>query len=194
MSNGFNKVIIMGNLARDPDVRFTPNKQKVARITVAVGRQWKNKMTGEVQKQTDFVPVVAWSFLADLCERYLRKGRPVLVDGRLQVRDYDDPKTGVHKWVTEVIAEGITLLSGGRRDEADDGASFDAPAAAKPQQPYRAPQPQYQQQNQSPYGGDGRDDVGSLRDEEGFEEDFPLDFMTMDGQPGEGGGDADVPF
>ena len=80
----------MGNLARDPDVRFTPNKQKVARITVAIGRQWKNKATGELQSHTDFIPVVAWGASADICERYLKKGRPVLVEGRITVRDFDD--------------------------------------------------------------------------------------------------------
>ena len=82
MSKDFNKVIVMGRLARDPDVRFTPSKQKVARISVATGRQWKNKMTGELQSHTDFISVTAWSFLADLCEKYLKKGRQVLVEGR----------------------------------------------------------------------------------------------------------------
>lgn len=111
----------MGNLARDPDVRFTPNKQKVARITVAIGRQWKNKVTGELQSHTDFIPVVAWGASADLCERYLKKGRPVLVEGRITVRDFDDIKTGQHRWVTEVVAENIVLLSSGRRDDEGSG-------------------------------------------------------------------------
>ena len=115
MSRGFNKVIIMGNLARDPDVRHTPSKQKVARVTVAVGRQWKNKTTGELENRTDFISVVAWGFSADICERYLAKWRPVLIEGRLQGRDFDDPKTGQHRWVTEVLAENITLMSAGRR-------------------------------------------------------------------------------
>mgnify|MGYP000366379405 CR=1 FL=1 len=94
MSRGYNRVVLMGNLARDPDVRFTPTKQKVARITVAIGRQWKNKVTGELQSHTDFVPVAVWGPQADVCERYLRKGRPVLVEGRISVRDFDDLKTG----------------------------------------------------------------------------------------------------
>ena len=128
MSRGFNKVIIMGNLARDPDVRHTPSKQKVARITVAVGRQWKNKATGELENRTDFISVVAWGFSADICERYLAKGRPVLIEGRLQVRDYDDPKTGQHKWITEVLAENITLMSAGRRE---DGAESVPPPRAR---------------------------------------------------------------
>ena len=111
MSRGFNRVIIMGNLARDPDVRHTPSKQKVARITVAVGRQWKNKTTGELQNHTDFISVSSWNFVADICERYVKKGRPVLVEGRLSVRDFDDAKTGQHRWVTEVVADNIVDIS-----------------------------------------------------------------------------------
>ena len=183
MSRGFNKVILMGNLARDPDIRHTPSKQKVARITVAVGRQWKNKVTGELQSQTDFIPVVAWGNLADICDKWLRKGKPVLVEGRMQVRDYEDPKTGTRKWATDVIAENLTMLPSGRRDDDSYG---DVPAPRAPQASsgqsisYAAPQS---------YG----DDVGSLRDEVDFEEDFPLDFSDMGDSSG-GAGDVDVPF
>jgi single-strand binding protein len=95
----------MGNLARDPDVRFTPNKQKVARITVAIGRQWKNKATGELQNHTDFVNVSAGVLRQISANAISKKGRPVLVEGRISVRDFDDPKTGQHRWVTEVVAE-----------------------------------------------------------------------------------------
>jgi single-strand DNA-binding protein len=115
MARGYNRVIIMGNLARDPDVRFTPSKQKVARITVAIGRQWKNKTSGELQSHTDVVTVSAWNYVADICDRYLKKGRPVLVEGRLSVRDFDDAKTGQHRWVTEVVADNIVLLGSPRR-------------------------------------------------------------------------------
>jgi single-strand DNA-binding protein len=187
MARGFNKVIIMGNLARDPDVRHTPSKQKVARITVAVGRQWKNKNTGELQSHTDFVPVVAWAALADVCDRYLRKGRPVLVEGRLQIREYEDPKTGGRRWATEVIAENLTMLSAGRRE---DEAYGDIPAP-RPQQAYQsqpAAPPPPRQRPQAEEDGD----VGSLRDEIDFEEDFPLDFSELGDS--QGSGDVDVPF
>lgn len=183
MSRGFNRAVLMGNLARDPDVRFTPSKQKVARITVAIGRQWKNKATGELQSHTDFVNVVAWSFLADLCERYLKKGRPVLVEGRISVRDYDDPKTGQHRWVTEVVADNIVLLSSGRRDdEAPSGYSRPEQSS---QQGYSSTQ-----SHQSSDALSGAD-MGSLREEAGFEDEFPLDFSEMNG---DGQGDVDIPF
>ena len=173
MSRGFNKVILMGNLAKDPDVRYTPSKQKVARITVAVGRQWKSK-TGELQSHTDFIAVVAWGFSADLCEKYLRKGRPVLVEGRLTVRDFDDARTGQHRWVTEVVADNLTLLSGGKREEGEEGFRPAAPSYG----PSRAAAPQ--------------EDLGSLRDEKGFGDEFPLDFSEVSDEGASG--DVDIPF
>ncbi|MDR1515738.1 MAG: single-stranded DNA-binding protein [Synergistaceae bacterium] len=185
MARGFNKVIIMGNLARDPDVRHTPSKQKVARITVAVGRQWKNKLTGELQSQTDFIPVVAWASLADICDRYLRKGKPVLVEGRMQVREYEDQKTGTRKWATEVVAENLTMLSAGRRE---DEAYGDIPAPRSPQAYQNNQAPADTRRAQAPESGD----VGSLRDEIDFEEDFPLDFSELGDS--HGSGDVDVPF
>ncbi|MDD4159675.1 MAG: single-stranded DNA-binding protein [Synergistaceae bacterium] len=178
MARGYNRVILMGNLARDPDVRFTPNKQKVARITVAIGRQWKNKATGELQSHTDFVNISAWSFTADICERYLKKGRPVLVEGRISVRDFDDPKTGQHRWVTEVVADNIVLLGSGRRE--DEGSSSVSHAE---QNPGNA-----RMHSDAVSGGD----MGSLREEEGFEDEFPLDFSEMGGT--EGPGDVQIPF
>ena len=198
MSRGYNRVIIMGNLARDPDVRFTPSKVKVARITVAVGSQWKNKQTGELQSHTDFIPVVAWRFSADLCERYLKKGRAVLVEGRIQVRDFDDVKTGQHRWVTEVVADNIVLLSSGQRSGEGEGSySSGSYQQSAPQQSYSKPQ---QHSDAVMSGGD----VGSLRDEAGFEDEFPLDFSEMnDGAKsggaagnggGEGQGDVEIPF
>jgi single-strand DNA-binding protein len=178
----------MGNLARDPDIRHTPSKQKVARITVAVSRQWKNRVTGELQSQTDFIPVVAWSNLADICDRFLRKGKPVLIEGRIQVREYEDTKTGARKWATEVVADNLVLLSSGRKE--DEYGEIPAPRASQPYQqqppktaaPSASTSPSYQ-------GGD----VGSLRDDIDFEEDFPLDFSELP-DASDSAGEVDVPF
>lgn len=114
LARGFNKVVLMGNLARDPEIRYTAAKQAVAKLTVAVGHQYKGK-TGEVVDQTDFIPVVVWGSQAENCERYLRKGRPVLIEGRLQVRSYET-KEGEKRIVTEVVSQNVVFL-GGRRDE-----------------------------------------------------------------------------
>lgn len=118
---GYNRVILKGNLTKDPEVRYTPQKQKVAKFTVAVGRQWKDKETGEQQSHTDFINTVAWGVQADIAEKYLKKGNPVLVEGRLSVRNYDDQKTGQKRWITEVVISEIVLLGGGK-GEGDSSA------------------------------------------------------------------------
>ena len=130
MSRGFNKVILMGNLAKDPDVRYTPSKQKVARITVAVGRQWKSK-TGEIQNHTDFIQVVAWAFSADICEKYLRKGSKVYVEGKLQTRTWEDKNVGGKRYATEVLVDRFLMLDG--RQGGGEGYA-EHPADPQPQQ------------------------------------------------------------
>ena len=172
MSRGFNRTILMGNLAKDPDIRATQSKQKVARLTVAVGKQWKDKQTGEAKSHTDFINVSAWGFTADICEKYLSKGKPVLIEGRISVRDFDDPKTGKHVWITEVIAENVTLLGGGQNSGQDN---------TEPQS--RA--------NTAPRA-EANSDMGSMRDDAGFEDEFPLDFSALEGQ--EGPNDVSIPF
>lgn len=121
MARGFNRVILMGNLARDPEIRYTAGKQAVANFTVAVGRSWKDK-NGELQESTDFIPVVVWGSTAENCERYLKKGRPVLVEGRMQVRNYEAKDGSGKRYVTEVVASDVTFL-GSRRQE-DSSAPF----------------------------------------------------------------------
>lgn len=172
MSRGFNRTILMGNLAKDPDIRVTQNKQKVARLTVAVGKQWKDKQTGETKSHTDFINVSAWGYTADICEKYLSKGKPVLIEGRISVRDYDDTKTGKHVWITEVIAENVTLLGGGQ----NSGQGNTEPQVRPDIHP-RA---------------EASADMGRLRDETGFEDEFPLDFSALEGQ--EGPGEVFIPF
>ena len=121
---GFNKAIVMGNLARDPEVRYTATNQAVARITVAVSRKWKGEH-GEVQEQVDFIPVVVWGALAGLAEKYLAKGAGVLVEGRLSVRSYE--KDGQKRYATEVVAQTLQFV-GGRREDA---GGEDHPSAAR---------------------------------------------------------------
>lgn len=185
MSRGYNRVILMGNLARDPDVRYTPSKQKVARITVACERQWKNRTTGELQSRVDFINVVAWSFLADLCERYLSKGRPVLLEGRISVRDFEDSKTGQRRWVTEVVAENIVLLSSGRRNDSSYGGSQGDEYRNERQETAETKQ-------RASTGSQSSGNMGSLRDEAGFGDEFPLDFSEVGDD--DGPGDVDIPF
>jgi single-strand DNA-binding protein len=119
-----NKVILVGNLARDPEVRYTPNGKAVASFTIAV-----NRFTGQGQKEAaDFVPIVAWEKLAEVCGNNLTKGRRVLVEGRLQIRSYD-ASDGQKRRVAEVIAQNIEFLDSKQQSAGGGNASaapFDA--------------------------------------------------------------------
>ncbi len=107
----FNKVMLMGNLTRDPEMRYTPQGTAVANLGLAVNRVWKDKAGGE-KKDVCFVTVVTWDKQAEVCNQYLRKGSPVFVEGRLQSRSWED-KTGQKRSVLEVRAERVQFLSGG---------------------------------------------------------------------------------
>ncbi|MEN6414045.1 MAG: single-stranded DNA-binding protein [Veillonellales bacterium] len=110
-----NKVILVGNLARDPEVRYTQTGKAVASFTIAVNRFGG----GQGQNQADFIPIVAWEKLAEVCGNNLTKGRRVLVEGRLQIRSYD-AADGQKRRVAEVIAQNIEFL-GGRPASGGDG-------------------------------------------------------------------------
>lgn len=118
MARGFNKVILVGNLTREPELRYTSSQIPVASFTLAVNRMWRGK-NGETQEQVDFIPIVVWNQMGENCHRYLKKGSPALVEGRISVRSYED-KQGQKRYVTEVVAETVQFL-GGRRD-GDDSA------------------------------------------------------------------------
>jgi single-strand DNA-binding protein len=118
MARGFNKVILMGNLA-DPEVRYATDRQANARFAVAVNQEWKDK-NGEKQESVDFIPVVVWGPMAENCEKYLRKGSRVLVEGRIQVRSYeakDGGGSGTPPMLSKNWQPGLTFLGGGERSE-----------------------------------------------------------------------------
>ena len=173
MSRDYNRVILMGRLAKDPDMRRTPAGTLVARVSLATGREWKDKTTGEKKSETEFHPIVAWGAVADTLERYCKKGKQLHIEGRLHSYNYDD-KNGVRKWVTEVVAENIIMMSDGKSSGQAAGAP--APSAQS------APAAQYYP---------GGSDATSLRGEMGFEEDFPLDFSELSGAPGD---NVEIPF
>jgi len=102
-----NRVILIGRLTKDPDMKYTPNGVAVTTFTIAVDRRFSGQ-SGE--KETDFIGIVAWRQLADLCTNYLRKGKQCAVEGRLQTRSYDN-KEGKKVFVTEVIADNVQFLS-----------------------------------------------------------------------------------
>lgn len=112
MAGGVNKVILIGHLGADPDMRYTPSGAGVCELRVATSESWKDK-NGQRQERTEWHRVVVWGKIAEICAKYLAKGRQVFVEGRIQTRSYDD-KDGQKKYITEIIANDVQFLSGGR--------------------------------------------------------------------------------
>ncbi len=106
-----NKVILIGNLGRDPEVRYTPNGNAICNISVATTRNWKDKTSGDKVEETEWHRVVFYDRLAEIAGEYLKKGRPVYVEGRLKTRKWQD-KEGKDIYTTEVIADNMQLLGG----------------------------------------------------------------------------------
>ena len=105
-----NKVILVGNLGKDPEVRYTPNGLAVANITLATTEVWKDKASGENQERTEWHRVALYSRLAEIAGEYLRKGSKVFVEGRLQTRKWQDKTTGQDRYTTEIIADSLEML------------------------------------------------------------------------------------
>ncbi|MCA9675948.1 MAG: single-stranded DNA-binding protein, partial [Myxococcales bacterium] len=104
MAGSVNKVILIGNLGADPEVRTTPSGQQVATLSLATSRNYKDR-EGNRREETEWHRVVVWNQLAELAQRYLAKGRKVYIEGRLQTRSWDDAQTGQKKYTTEIIAD-----------------------------------------------------------------------------------------
>lgn len=124
MSRGLNKVMIIGHLGRDPEMRYTPSGRPVTTFTVAVSRSW-NTADGEHRSETEWFNIVSWGNLAEICKEYLHKGQQVYIEGRLQTRHWDDKEGQKHTKV-EVVANEMTML-GERRDskKSDDTQAED---------------------------------------------------------------------
>jgi len=130
-----NKVILVGNLGRDPEVRYTPNGSAVCNVTIATSRVRKNKESGDKSEDTEWHRVVFFDKLAEIAGEYLKKGRSVYVEGRLQTRKWTD-KDGVEKYTTEIVASEMQMLGsregmGGGAAGGDEGGAYErsAPAA-----------------------------------------------------------------
>lgn len=109
-----NKVILIGNLGRDPEVRTTPNGQTVASFTLATSRRWKDK-DGNRQEQTEWHNIVVWGRQAETAGQYLTKGKQIYVEGRLQTRSWEDRNSGEKRYKTEIVCDNFQML-GGRGD------------------------------------------------------------------------------
>ncbi|BAZ95049.1 single-strand DNA binding protein [Thiohalobacter thiocyanaticus] len=135
MARGINKVILVGNLGKDPEVRYMPSGGAVANVTLATSDQWKDKQTGEQRERTEWHNVVFYQRLAEIVGEYLKKGSQVYVEGSLRTRKWQD-KNGNDRYTTEIIASEMQMLGGRGGGGGGGSANYNsnrAPAAAESQ-------------------------------------------------------------
>lgn len=133
-----NKVIIVGNLGRDPEIRYSPDGAAICNVSIATTSNWKDKNSGEKREETEWHRVIFYNRLAEIAGEYLKKGRAVYIEGRLKTRKWQDKDTGADRYSTDIVADQMQMLGG--RD--DDGT----PAQ-------RAPQTQRQSRPAAPQAG-----------------------------------------
>jgi single-strand DNA-binding protein len=126
---GINKVILIGNLGRDPELRYTQNGQPVANFSLATSENWTDKSSGEKVEKTEWHRVVVWGRTAEHCSQYLAKGRTVYIEGRLQTRDWED-KEGQKRSTTEINAQTVQFLGGPRGQGTSDSDAAPGPGSA----------------------------------------------------------------
>ena len=116
----YNKVFLIGNLGRDPEVRTTPSGQPVATFSLATNRRWKDRDGGR-REETEWHNIVCWARLAEIAGQYLTKGRQIFVEGRIQTRSWDDQQSGEKKYKTEIICDNFQMLGGRGGGDYDSG-------------------------------------------------------------------------
>lgn len=118
-----NKVILVGNLGRDPEVRYSPDGAAICNVSIATTSQWKDKASGERREETEWHRVVMYNRLAEIAGEYLKKGRSVYIEGRLKTRKWQDKDTGADRYSTEIVADQMQML-GGRDSGGDSGGGY----------------------------------------------------------------------
>ena len=166
--SGVNKVILIGNLGKDPEVRYTPGGQAVANFSLATNESWTDK-SGQKQERTEWHRIVVWGKVAELCGEYLSKGRQVYLEGKLQTREWNN-KEGVKQQTTEVVASQVTFLQGGERGQGQGQGRGGAKSG----------------------GGSGADDFGPPP--AGFDEAGSSGGGASSGSSNAKGGEDDIPF
>ena len=161
-----NKVILLGNLGRDPETRYTTDGGAVTNLNIATSEQWKDK-SGEKQERTEWHRVVLFGRTAEIAGEYLKKGRSVYIEGRLQTRKYTD-KDGVEKYSTEIVADRMQLIGGAREGGGGGDVEFNAGAAAG------APSGGGGRRESSGGSGGGAAKGGGKKTTEDFDDDIPF--------------------
>lgn len=160
-----NKVILIGNLGKDPEVRYMPSGKAVANVSIATTDSWKDRTTGEKQERTEWHNLAFYSPLAEIVGQYLRKGSSVFVEGRLQTRKWQDKTTGQDRYMTEIVVNEMKML-GGKSDRSGGSAAFGPESAEEGYAP--APKPQ----NAAPARTPSPPPSGP--DHNGFDDDIPF--------------------
>jgi single-strand DNA-binding protein len=157
--NGFNKVILAGNLTRDPELRYTPSGTAIAKFGLAVNRKWKDSQTNEMKEEVTFVDIDAFGRSAETIGQYLKKGRPILVEGRLRLDQWEDKQTQQKRSRLGVVLESFQFLdSGGGREGGDFGGGGGGAPAPRPTRPAPSAPP--------PSSGGGSEPEGGMPPEE----------------------------
>jgi single-strand DNA-binding protein len=171
MSKGINKVIIVGNLGKDPEVRYSANGAAIANLTIATSEQWTDKQSGQKQEKTEWHRVVMFNRLGEIAGEYLKKGSQVYIEGKLQTRKWQD-NTGQDRYTTEIVANEMQMLggrSGGGADfnpgQGQGGGFGGGQQASAPAQNRGGAAPQQNSGGTAPAGGSNFDD---------FDDDIPF--------------------
>jgi len=144
MARGVNKVILIGNLGRDPETRYTPDGLAVSNITVATAESWKDRQTGQQQERTEWHRVVMYARLGEIASEYLRKGSKVYIEGKIRTNKWQD-KSGNDRYTTEIIANEMQMLD----SKGGSSESYNKPQQTRQQTPH---------QQETPAGADNFDD------------------------------------
>ncbi len=179
--SGINKVIILGNLGKDPEVRFMPNGNAVANLTVATSDTWKDKQTGESKEKTEWHRVVIFGKLAEIAGEYLKKGSKVYLEGQLQTRKWQNQQ-GQDQYTTEIVVQGFTGVMQmldrpqGQGNQANQGGYTGHNQQQSPQASYSAPKQQNQNQNynQGGYSNNQQPVAQQLDPAVDFDDDIPF--------------------
>lgn len=160
MARGVNKVILIGNLGKDPEVRYMPSGGAVANVTLATSETWKDKQSGEKQERTEWHNVVFYNRLAEIAGEYLKKGSKVYVEGSLRTRKWQD-KDGQDRYTTEIVASDMQMLGGG--EGRGEGGGYAARQGAAEEPAWGAGAPAGRASGNKPpaddFGGDFDDDI-----------------------------------
>ncbi len=142
-----NKIMLIGNLGRDPEMRFTQSGQEQVKFTIACSRSWKTP-EGDTREETDWFNITAFGNLGKICNEYLHKGSKVYIEGRVSIRQYDDPQTGQKKTFVDVVATDMMMLDS---RQSSDGGGYSNPRGSGSERggtsPQSAPPPDYEEES-----------------------------------------------